>query len=389
MLAAMSGRAGDGVPVAPCYPNIYLRRFEWQAYLDLYRARLGDATEYPVTPEEDNRIIFESKLESFKAWRELPDWIGVTRGPARATQMHSVVRARDGEFFLIDWSKQTETNLSALAQGESNELMSGRMQDLATSHELTFAQVDARVPVVPKAELLASGAFDVARRIIAEFQGRMFLHAVLSTPYTSAKYVVGFDNMLTGMRTAQDLIGYVVERHRQATEQLLEAWASLGIDAVFFQETLSGGDFISPEDYDGFVFPANKQLFERCQALGLKAIYYLTGDIRTRLPRILELGPDALAFEESRKRYVLDPAQIRAGVGERLCLFGNIDVFQVLEQGSEEDLRAEILRQIRSGRTAAGAFISGIGSPITPDTSPERVGTFIRMCRELGHHESL
>lgn len=384
MLAAMSGRASDGVPIAPCYPNIYLRRFEWQAYLDRYRARLGSAAEYRVTPEEDNQIIFESKLESFKQWQELPDWIGVTRTFTRESQAHSVIRARDGEYFLVDESKPTETNLSALAQGESNELMFGRMEDLATSRELTYADVDAKVPVVSKQELLDSGAFDVAKRIIAEFRDRIFLHAVLSTPYTNAKYVVGFENLLTGMRTEQDLIHYVVERHRQATEQLLEAWAALGIDGIFFQETLSGHDFISPGDYDEFVFPANKHLIARCQALGLKAIYYLTGDIRSRLPRILDLAPDALAFEESRKKYVLDIAQIRAGVGDNLCLFGNIDVYQVLEQGTDDELRAEILRQIRGGRTANGAFISGIGSPITPDTSPARVGAFIRMCRELG-----
>jgi uroporphyrinogen-III decarboxylase len=116
----------------------------------------------------------------------------------------------------------------------------------------------------------------------------------------------------------------------------------------------------------------------------MKAIYYSTGDIRPRLPRILELAPDAFAFEESRKNYQLDIAQIRAQVGDALCLFGNIDAYNIMEIGSDDDLRAEIARQMRGGRIARGKFISGIGSPITPGTVPERVWYFIRLSRELG-----
>jgi hypothetical protein len=384
MLAAMEGRPSDCVPVAPCYPNIYLRRFEWQAYLDRYRARVGDKSEYPITPDEDNQIIYESKLQSFEAWGELPDWIGVTRTPTRVTQTHSIIRARDDDFFLVDTRTGTETSLRELARGESNPLMFGKMEDLAIMRELTLAEIDAKIPIVSIQDLLDSGEFEVAKRIIALTQDRVFLHAVLSTPYTNGKYVVGFDAMLVGMRTEKKLIHYVVDRHLTATLELLEAWAALGIDGIFFQETLAGADFISPADYDEFVFPANRQLIRRCQNLGLKAIYYSTGDIRPRLPRILELAPDAFAFEESRKNYQLDIAQIRAQVGDALCLFGNIDAYNIMEIGSDDDLRAEIARQMRGGRIARGKFISGIGSPITPGTVPERVWYFIRLSRELG-----
>ncbi|MBI5652735.1 MAG: hypothetical protein HZC40_20155 [Chloroflexi bacterium] len=384
MLAAIEGRPTDCVPVAPCYPNIYLRRFEWQAYLDHYRARLGNQSEYPITPDEDNQIIYESKLQSFEAWGELPDWIGVTRTPTRDVQARSLIRARDDDLFLVDPRAGSETSLRELARGESNPLMFGKMEDLAISREMSFAEIDEKVPVESKQVLLDSGAFEVAKRIIALTQDRVFLHAVLSTPYTNGKYVVGFDAMLVGMRTEKELIHYVVDRHLAATLELLEAWAALGIDGIFFQETLSGADFISPADYAEFVFPANRQLFRRCQDLGLKAIYYSTGDIRARLPRILELAPDALAFEESRKNYLLDIAQIRAQVGAELCLFGNIDAYNIMEIGSGAELRAEITRQMRGGRVANSKFISGIGSPITPGTSPTRVWDFIRLSRELG-----
>ena len=83
---------------------------------------------------------------------------------------------------------------------------------------------------------------------------------------------------------------------------------------------------------------------------------------------------------------MLARAGVRAAVGGQALLFGNGDAYGVLGRGSKEGPRDGIRRQLRGGRAERARFIMGIGSPITPGTPPEKVGTFIRMCRELGRY---
>ena len=102
MLAAMSGGTSDSVPVAPCYPNIYLRRFEWQAYLDRYRA----GWEQFRVSRDLRRRQSDHLRKQVRVLQGLARAAGLDRrqpaGPARGAQAGSVVRARDGEFFLVD-----------------------------------------------------------------------------------------------------------------------------------------------------------------------------------------------------------------------------------------------------------------------------------------------
>ncbi len=383
MLAALNREPYDMVPVAPCFPNIYLRQPEYQAYLDAYRARMGDAAEYPLNPNEDNEIIFESKVKSLEAWGELPDWIGVTRSPARDVQARSVIQVRDGDSFLIDPQKQSELNLTDLTRGESNELMRERTEDLAAFRDLSHEEINQRIPIISKKELLESGVFEVPQRMMARFKDAHFMHAVISTPYTSAKYVTGLIKTMYMLREEKSLLHYVVDRCYQAALELTKAWAELGVYGIYFQETLSAGDFIAPRDYDEFVYPTTKELVKQCQMLGMKAMLYLAGNAIPRLPRLIEIGLDALAVEESRKNFVVDIAEVRAKVGDNLCLFGNIDAYGILEIGSDEKLKAEIARQLRDGSTPNGAFVMSPGSPITPGTTRARVRDFIHQAREL------
>lgn len=386
MFAALNRQPSEVVPVAPCFPNIFLRQPEWQAYVDAYRVRLGSDTEYRITPAEDNQIIFESKAKSLDAWQEMPDWIGVTRSPRREVQEHSLIRAHDGDLFLFDEPKQTELNLSNLVRGDSNELMAERTDDLAAMRDLSHEEIDQRIPIVSKKDLLESGAFEVPKRMMARFKDDYFMHAVISTPYTSAKYVSGLIKTMYLLREEKTALHYIVDRCLESAVELTKAWAELGVYGIYYQETLSAADFIAPSDYDEFVYPSTKELARQCQSLGMKAMLYIAGNSVPRLPQLLDMGLDALAVEESRKNFVVNIADVRAKVGDNIALFGNIDAYGVLEIGSDEQLDAEITRQIHHGSTQDGGFIMSPGSPITPDTTPDRVKRFIRRSRELGKY---
>ena len=66
-------------------------------------------------------------------------------------------------------------------------------------------------------------------------------------------------------------------------------------------------------------------------------------------------------------------------------MFGNVDPVNIVQKGADEELQAEIERQVRVGRSL-GSFVVCTGSPITPLTPVARIRQFIDIARESSAH---
>ncbi len=88
-------------------------------------------------------------------------------------------------------------------------------------------------------------------------------------------------------------------------------------------------------------------------------------------------------YSTSMKGYTNDLESIGAQVKGRTCLFGNVDPVNTIQEGTDEQLREEIQRQVSIGHSL-GSFVISTGSPITPLTPVERIRQFIDIARELG-----
>ena len=107
------------------------------------------------------------------------------------------------------------------------------------------------------------------------------------------------------------------------------------------------------------------------------------GNPADKLDYILNTGTDALALEESKKGFVIDIETIAEIVRGRCVLLGNLDSVRILENGTEMQLRAEIVRQIGAGRQNGSRFILSLGSPVTPGTPVEKVRLYCDLAHEL------
>lgn len=96
------------------------------------------------------------------------------------------------------------------------------------------------------------------------------------------------------------------------------------------------------------------------------------------------MGMDALGMEESKKNFRTEIEDIVDQVRGRCVVLGNLDAVGVLQNGSEERLRAEIGRQVAAARRNDSRFILSLGSPVTPETPVERVRLYCDLAHELG-----
>lgn len=143
-------------------------------------------------------------------------------------------------------------------------------------------------------------------------------------------------------------------------------------------------DMLSPAAFARLNLPFVCQLVDEIRALGMKSIHYFCGDPSGKWDLLLQTGADALSMEESKKGFTVDIEDVVQRVNGRLTVLGNLDAVDVLEHGTEAELRAEIGRQIKAGRRNGSRFIMSIGSPVTPGTPPERVRLYCDLARDLG-----
>ena len=142
-------------------------------------------------------------------------------------------------------------------------------------------------------------------------------------------------------------------------------------------------DMLSPEQFRSFNLPSLRGLTNAIRDAGLWSIHYYCGRPDDRWELLLETGADALSLEESKKNFTVDIMEVAKLVHGRMALLGNIDAVGVLERGTEEDLRREIVRQCDAGRTNRHRFAVSLGSPVTPRTPLGRVRLFCHLVHEL------
>jgi len=180
-----------------------------------------------------------------------------------------------------------------------------------------------------------------------------------------------------------DLIDYLCHKILEKNIETIRCWAASGGDAIYIDDAMTTCDMISVKHYERFSLPYMKEMVGEIHSLGQKAIIIYFGGIADRLDQIASIGADGLQMETSMKNYVNDIGETVRKIGCRMTMFGNVDPVNVLQKGSDEELEAEMKRQIVAGRRGRG-FITCTGSPITPSTPLARVRSFLELGRTLG-----
>jgi len=299
--------------------------------------------------------------------------------PSRAWRARQEFVEKDGHPFRHDCETDEWVRLDQAAG-------SGHATDYHANEErfvFSKADADARVTVTPAAQQLADGANDYIDAIVRRFGNEEFVISggVIGTLY-SCHWHVGLTNLFSLLVEEPELIDYLCEKILAQNIETIRRFAAAGGDAIYIDDATATSDMISPAMYERFSLPYMKAMVDEIHRLKHKAILIYFGGIMDRLELIAATGADGLLPEASMKGFVNDTAEIARRIGDRMTLFSNIDPVEVLQNGSDADLEAEIRRQVEAGRAARG-FVISTASPITPSTPLARVQRFLELGRNV------
>lgn len=161
-------------------------------------------------------------------------------------------------------------------------------------------------------------------------------------------YLFGTEEVLCLMLEAPDVVHEATRRivtfYLEANERLYRE-AGDAIDAFFFGNDFGtqGGLLVSPDMFREFFLPWVQKLAGQARAAGLDAILHSCGSIETIIDDLIEAGVNGLhPFQTAAKGMAPEPLAER--YRDRATFWGGVDTQHLLQEGTPDEVRAEVAR---------------------------------------------
>lgn len=229
-----------------------------------------------------------------------------------------------------------------------------------------FTDVRARLEAWQEFSIIASGA-------------SVFQHAT---------YLRGMDNLLVDMMNAPEVAHAILDRfvsfYEAFFDRILDVCDGL-IDVLSMADDLGTQQslLIGPELFEEFVAQPIERMARLSHRYGVKLLLHTDGNVRSLIPRFIELGVDILDPLQPEAEGMA-PGEIKRDFGESLILRGGVSTQRVLAGGSHADVRTEVQRRIAE-LAPGGGYILSPGHPVLQtDVPPGNIITMYETAREQG-----
>lgn len=255
-------------------------------------------------------------------------------------------------------------------------------------YPLAHAETKADIEAYQFPDPFAPGRYRDAENLVKKYKEDYLIFGDIEvTVFSLAHQLVGMEKLLIDMMMeteyAVPLFEACAEFQTQIGLQLIER----GVDAIWF-----GDDFgtqtsliIAPETFQSQLKPHYKRMVDRFKAAkpDIIPILHCDGAVAELLDDIRDIGFEVFNPVQPGVPGHL-PLDMKTNFGDKFAFWGAIDQQDLLPNGSDEELEADIIEKIsilgqNSGYMIAPAHI------IQNDVSPERVLKFIELCKKHGN----
>lgn len=368
--SAFSKEGTNEFPAVICYEGIYIRD-HWEELTDC-------PWWYQYSPDIDQQMQWYHDFIT----KTGQDWFVLPYFYSESERNNKYIEINSYGVFMND--KQTGSRYELRRPKISGWSESGKLHSVHPSRLIdTYDEIDQAIYISTEFDpyrIIKNGNNFLADRLLSEFE--LFPICHVSSPLWNTYGIWGFEGMMTMIATKPDIVKYACERYLESSIRSVKCSAVLGAKGIWIEECMT--DMISPQAFKELNVPFLKRLVEEIRNAGMKSIYYYCGDLAGKWEHILSVGADAISLEESKKGFVIDINDVVEIINGQSVVLGNLDAINLLPNCTEEQLRAEILRQLEAGKRNKRRFIMSIGSPVTPNTSVEKVKLYCDLVHELG-----
>jgi len=177
--------------------------------------------------------------------------------------------------------------------------------------------------------------------------------------------IIGPENLFLWVGLYPEELGRFIERVNAFALEILRAQIKAAdglLDGIVIWGDIAYRKdlFFSPKYWRKWYKPGLKALVDEAHSHGLPVIYHGCGNVKSVFADFIEIGVDAYNPLESKAG--LDVVELRREYGHRIGFCGNMSVI-TWAQGSQEEIKAEVLRKLNAAKGGGYIFQSDHSVP--------------------------
>jgi uroporphyrinogen decarboxylase len=236
----------------------------------------------------------------------------------------------------------------------------------------------------PEPERLHLLLLDLARD---RFSGEKALFWLMRGTFVRSWRLVGMENYMLKLYSDPDFLHTIAEMTLAYNLAQLDLLAEAGLDVLVVEDDIASTHalLISPEHFEEFVNPYNRQIVNKAHDLGLKVVRHSDGNLWQIMDTLLDTGYDGLNPLEPQADMGLE--KVKAYCGDRICLLGNIDCQELLPNGTTGQVDRAVQQAMKNAAAGGGLIICSSNS-LHPAVNPENCIAMFEATKKYGRYDA-
>jgi uroporphyrinogen decarboxylase len=201
---------------------------------------------------------------------------------------------------------------------------------------------------------------------------------------TLYEFTVGLVDFMVMSLEQRDLVEEMFDASADYYGQLVAAAVREGIDLFLFADDYAWkkGTFLKPRLMKEMWFPRAERIIAPARDAGIPVVFHSDGKIDDTVEWLIEIGIEGITPMDP---YSVDYRSYKKRFGNRLCLFGNIDVEFPLTRGAPADVERDVIAHAEV-LMPGGRWVCG-SSHSTPNFVPhENFAAMINAIHRYGRY---
>lgn len=231
-------------------------------------------------------------------------------------------------------------------------------------------------------DLSKDGLLDKAKRFVDEFGKKdLALYCGIRPGIQPTYLSLGWMKFSESLLGDQKLIKGIYDRYIEWNSRNIELLEAAGFDFFFLYDDIAyrNGTMFSPKAFHEVFLPRFKKLAD---TITIPWAYHSDGDLTKVFDALVGLGMNCINPIEPP---TMDIEKVKKEYGDKVALWGNIDLIHTLPYGTIEEVEAEVKERIQKiGK--GGGFILGTANSITDFCKVENVMAMSRAVKKYGKY---
>lgn len=174
-----------------------------------------------------------------------------------------------------------------------------------------------------------------------------FTFAILDGAFERGIYAQGIEAFFSTLGTSPVMLQEWIQAVEKLNLDLVQRLAVEGVDGIILADDVAyaGGLMVNPKSLRDYFIPSLARQVEKIKYYGLPVFYHSDGNYRMVLGDILQAGFDGLHCIDRNSG--MDISALQQEVGERICLWGHLDVRDLEEVVQDREVLAKKAQSIK------------------------------------------